>query len=357
MGAGRPGSAAGADLRSAMASAGALGEVSIVASDQLRERLGVWIRAGIISPEQADRILALEDPTPSGAGPTSPGPASPGRRALIAEVVGYVGAAFALGAVALLVAEYWSDLAVWARVALAALLVILSVGAGALLHGRAGAAIARLVGVLWALGVAATAWTAGIVAWDVAAIDERWMPTVVGGAAAVVAAVLLIVGRHVLVQLAGFVALGSAMAGTLVALAPLEPGALAFGTLILGGSIAWGLAGAGGWLGPRVSAEATGAVFALIGAQVLTASAWPRTGLSIGIAVALALVALSVPGARVHLLYIGAFGLFVSVPRLVFELFADTLGAPATLLTTGLLLILMAVGLGRIRRSQEVHDA
>jgi hypothetical protein len=326
--------------------------VGIVGGDQLRDRLAVWIRAGIISPEQADRILALETPTPGGASP-----ASSGRRALIAEVVGYVGAAFALGAVALLVAEYWSDLAVWARAALAALLTVLAVGAGTLLQGRSGAAIGRLVGVLWALGVVATAWTAGIVAWDVVAIDERWMPTAVGGAATIVAAVLLRIGRHVLVQLAGFVALGSAVAGALAAVAPLEPGALAFGALILGGSIAWGLAGAGGWLGPRVSAEATGAVFALIGAQVLTASAWPRTALSVGVVVALALVALSVPGARVHLLYIGAFGLFVSVPRLVFELFADTLGAPATLLTTGLLLILMAVGLGRIRRSQEVHDA
>jgi hypothetical protein len=327
-----------------------------VERDALRDRLGAWVRAGIIAPEQADRILALEDP-PSPAGPSRTSSLPGGRRALIAEVVGYVGAAFALGAVALLVAEYWPGLVVWARVALAVLLAVLAVGAGALLQGRAGAAMHRLVGVLWALGVVATAWATGIVAWDVLAIDERWMPTAVGGTAALLAAILLLVGRHVLVQLVGFVALGSAVAGTFVAIAPLEPGALAFGTLILGGSVAWGLAGAGGWLGPRVSAEATGAVFALIGAQVLTASAWPRAGLSVGIGVALALVALSVPGARVHLLYIGAFGLFVTVPRLVFELFADTLGAPATLLATGLLLILMAVGLGRIRRSQEDHDA
>jgi len=327
-----------------------------VERDALRDRLGAWVREGIIAPEQADRILALEEP-PSPSGPSRTSSAPGGRRALIAEVVGYVGAAFALGAVGLLVAEYWSELAVWARVALAALLVVLAVGAGALLQGRTGAAMHRLVGVLWALGVVATAWTAGIVAWDVLAIDERWMPTAVGGTAAIAAGVLLLIGRHVLVQLAGFVALGSAVAGTLVAIAPLEPGALAFGTLIVGGSAAWGLAGAGGWLGPRLSAEVTGAVFMLIGAQVLTASAWPRTGLAVGVLIALALVALSVTGGRVHLLYVGAFGLFVSVPRLVFELFADTLGAPATLLTTGLLLILMAVGLGRFRRAQEVHDA
>ena len=322
--------------------------------DTLDDRLGTWVRAGVISADQAERIRAFEAPDP--AAPATE-PSGHSRRALVTEVVGYVGAAFALGAVALLVAEYWSDLAAWARVALAALLAVLTIGAGALLHGSTSGAMRRLVGVLWTLGVIAVAWLAGIVAIDVAGVAERWLPTTVGGAAALVAAALLLIGRHVLVQLAGFVALGSAAAGTLAALAPLEPGALAFGTLILGGSIAWGLAGAGGWLGPRVSAEATGAAFALIGAQVLTASAWPRTALAVGIALALALVTLSVPGARVHLLAIGAFGLFVSVPRLVLELFADTLGAPATLLLTGLVLILIAVGLGRVRRAQEVSRA
>jgi hypothetical protein len=318
----------------------------------LREHLGVWVRADIISPDQADRILELE----AGGRPSAELPGRPGRRALLAEVVGYVGAAFALGAVALLVAEFWPELAVWARTVLAVLLAVLAVGAGALLQGRTGAPAHRLVGVLWALGVVATAWASGIIAWDVVGVPERWMPTAVGGSAALLAGVLLAVGRHVLVQLVGFVALGSAVAGALVAVAPLEPGALAFGTLVLGGGAAWGLAGAGGWLGPRISAEATGAVAVLVGAQVLTATAWPRAGLTVAVLAAVALAGLSIVGGRVHLLYLGALGLFVSVPRLVFALFADTLGAPATLLATGLLLILMAVGLGRIRRSQEAPD-
>jgi len=322
----------------------------------LGERLEVWTAAGIIGSEQAERILALEERADEGAdedaaaGPTS-------RRALIAEVVGYVGSAFALGAIGLLVSEYWPELAVWGRVALAALLTVLTLGAGALLRGRRGAALGRLVGVLWTLGIAGFAWTVGIVAWDVVGIDERWMPTTIGGLSTVLAAVLLLLGRHVLVQLATAIALGSATVGTLVALAPLEPGALAYGSLLIGGGATWALAGAGGWLGPRISAEVTGAVTMLIGTQVLSGIAWPRTALAVGVAVALLLVGLSVPGARVHLLYIGAVGLFVTVPRLVFAVFADTFGAPATLLTTGVLLILMAVGLGRVRRTQEVLHA
>jgi hypothetical protein len=325
--------------------------------ETLRDRVGVWTRAGIITTEQADRILQSE--VGSGAPPSrdsrpSDDTSRDDRRARIAEVVGYVGAAFALGAIGLLVAEFWSDLVVWARVALAGVLAAVAVGAGALLRGRRAPALQRLVGVLWLAGLAATAWLVGIVAWDVLGVPERWMPTVIGVVTLAVAGPLLLLGRHVLVQLAAFVALGSATAGTLVAIAPLEPGALAFGLLLVGGGATWGLAGAGGWLGPRVSAEVTGAVFMLIGAQVLTGTGWPRTALVAGIVIAFVLVALSVVGGRLHLLYLGALGLFVSVPRLVFALFSDTLGAPATLLTTGVLLILMAVGLARFRRSQEV---
>jgi hypothetical protein len=47
--------------------------------------------------------------------------------------------------------------------------------------------------------------------------------------------------------------------------------------------------------------------------------------------------------------------LFVVVPRLAFELFGDTIGAPATLLVIGLLLVALAVGLGRAGR--EIRSA
>ncbi len=314
---------------------------------ELRERVGAWVGAGMISPEQAERILDLESDLSKG----------PDRRTRIAEVVGYVGAAFALGALALLIDELWSDLAAWARTMLAGLLSVIAIGAGALLQSRTEPALRRLVGVLWLAGVAGVAWTAGILAREVLGIPERWLPTTVGAAALFVAASLLLIGRHVLVQLATLVALGVTTVGTLNALAPLEPDVLIVGVLLVGGGAAWGLAGAGGWLGPRFSAEVAGAVVMLVGAQVLTVTGWPRSAQLLAVALAITLVVLSLSGGRVHLLYVGAVGLFVSVPRLVFALFADTIGAPATLLTTGVLLIVMAVGLGRVRRAQEVEHA
>jgi hypothetical protein len=336
----------------------------------LRDRLDAWQRAGIISADQSARILSLEGPLEV-APVTAPVGTGTDRRARLAEVVGYVGAAFALGAVGLLVVEFWPQLLPWARVALALLLTVVALLAGGLVTARGsaartsvrdrgtdtgGGALHRLAGVLWVAAVAGAAWTTGIVAADVAIVPERWIVSTVAGVALVVAAVLLGIGRHVLVQLAALVALGSFTAGTLVALAPLEPGALAFGTMLVGGGVTWALAGAGGWLGPRTSAEVAGSIVALVGTQVLTATGWPTTALAGTVLLAAALVALSLPTGRLHLLYVGAVGLFIAVPRLVFQLFADTLGAPATLLTSGVLLILMAVGLGRVRRAQEDHD-
>jgi di/tricarboxylate transporter len=52
----------------------------------------------------------------------------------------------------------------------------------------------------------------------------------------------------------------------------------------------------------------------------------------------------------VHHLAVGAIGLFLAVPQLVIEWFGDAIGAPATLLLVGVLLVLLAVGLGRARR-------
>lgn len=326
----------------------------------IEERVGSWVRAGIISADQGERILALEQrsepPPPTGA-PIEPVAAATAtrRRALLSEVIGYVGAAFAFSAIGLLVGEFWDVLAVWAQLATVGVPAVIAVGAGQLLHGRQGAAVQRLVGVLWALAVAATAGFLTVLALEVLSVPEEWLATVVGGGGALLGGVLLYRGRHVLVQLITFVALGTATFGTLLALSPLGFGQLAGGILVLGGGATWALAGAGGWLGPRISAEATGAVFMLIGSQVLGGATGSAPGLLVGVLVALTLVAASLAGERTHLLYIGAFGLFVSVPRVVLVLFADTLGAPATLLLTGLLLILMAVGLGRIRRTKEVQ--
>lgn len=316
------------------------------ASPDLAGRLAAWVAAGLLSPEQADAIRRHE------AGPDGPGDGAPGRggwRPWLAEVVGYVGAAFAVGALALILDDLWARLAPEGRLALAVLLTVLVIGAGAAVAPRSSAPLQRLGAVLWTAGVAGTAWSTALLADGVLGLPERWLPSLVAGAALVVALILLARSGYAVVQLAALLATGVLAVSLLDALAPLPPSPSTIGALLIGLGAAWALAGAGGWLGPRRVAETAGAALSFVGTQVLAAAPSPLPGLWLGLAAAVLLAALSVATGRPHLLLVGAAGLFITVPRLVFELFADTLGAPVTLLAVGLLLILLAVGLARVR--------
>lgn len=313
---------------------------------ELAARLEGWVEAGLLAADQADAIRRHEGLwTPAGAPPSRRG----GLRPWLAEVVGYVGAAFALGALALILDDLWARLTPGGRLALALLLTVLVLGAGAAVSPRSTAPLRRLAAVLWTAGVAGTAWSTALLGDGVLGLPERWLAPATAGAALAVALLLLARGGHAAVQLAALVAAGVLAVSLLDAVAPLPPSSTAVGAVLLGLGAAWALAGAGGWLGPVRVAETAGAALALVATQVLASASSPLPGLWLGLAAAAALAALSVATGRPHLLLVGAAGLFVTVPRLVFELFADTLGAPVTLLAVGLLLILLAVGLARVR--------
>jgi hypothetical protein len=336
--------------------------------DELSGLVRTWVTGGLISAGQGARILAHAANGPGTTAPGDPGPrasapsgtavgadasrqAGPDRRARVAEVVGYVGASFALGAIALLLTEVWDRFDPWGRLAFTLLLTVTLVAAGAALGGRPGTPLRRLTAVLWLASVATTAWTAGVVVMDLVDLPSRWVPTFVAGSALVVATVLLAASRLVVLQFAALVTLLVTGGTAVAALTRLPLGALATGVLLAGAGVAWGLAGSGGWLGPRWSAEAAGGAIALIGVFATRFGPAPRASLAVGVVLAAGIVGLSLPGQRIHLLFVGAAGLFVLMPQLVFTLFADTLGAPATLLATGVLLILLATGLGRVRRA------
>ncbi|MGA1779408.1 MAG: hypothetical protein ACO4CW_03580, partial [Planctomycetota bacterium] len=156
--------------------------------------------------------------------------------------------------------------------------------------------------------------------------------------------------RRVLLQLAVLATLTAVATSSVLALSPLPPPPRGVGAGIIGLGLAWLLLGIGGWLPPAIVAEATGAVVMLIGSQAMSADEPRWLGLALGVAIAATLVFVAVRTDTRHPLLIGAFALFVITPQLVFELFEDTIGAPATLLVTGLLLVLLAVGLSPARR-------
>jgi hypothetical protein len=342
----------------------------------LTDRLDAWVDAGLVSPEQAQRIIAFEadgsrhtgwSPAVEGAADdrfehpfghpsdtVRPGSAARNRTS-IAEAIGYVGAALALGAISLLLGQLWADLLIGGRLTLVGVLTIAVFGAGLALKGSSQPAMQRLTSVLLTATVAGVGWFAAVVADDVLELRPPAVGLMVGAAMLIVAAALYLWRGGALLQLA---TLGSALVTVTasLSLSALTPEPLWYGVSFAAVGVAWFLLAAGAWLPPRALGESTGALVALIGVQVAASGGSTVAVLAVGIVAAAGLVWLAVRRDQLRHLVVGALALFVLAPQLVFELFGDAIGAPATLLLVGLLLVLLAVGLGRARR-EVVSDS
>lgn len=331
--------------------------------DTLTERIDTWVEEGLVTPDQAARIVAFEgrDAVPVGFSPATAGDVATGGapapraapatrdRTSLAEAIGYVGAALALGAIALLLGQLWSDLVVGGRLTLVGLLTVAVFGAGLALRSAERGAIRRLTSVLFAATVAGVGWFAGVVAGDVLQLD--WTERGVGVAASMLAvsSALYLWRSGALLQLTTLAA-ALLTVGTALSLPDLPPDPVWYGVAFATIGVAWFLLASGGWLAPRALGEVTGALATLLGVQVASVDGPTVAALAVGVLASVGLVWLSVHRDRLHYLVVGAIALFVLSPQLVFEVFGDAIGAPATLLLVGLLLVLLAVGLGRARR-------
>ena len=221
--------------------------------------------------------------------------------------------------------------------------------AGLALRSAERGAIRRLTSVLFAATVAGVGWFAGVVAGDVLQLD--WTERGVGVAASMLAvsSALYLWRSGALLQLTTLAA-ALLTVGTALSLPDLPPDPVWYGVAFATIGVAWFLLASGGWFAPRALGEVTGALAALLGVQVASVDGPTVAALAVGVLAAVGLVWLSVHRDRLHYLVVGAIALFVLSPQLVFEVFGDAIGAPATLLLVGLLLVLLAVGLGRARR-------
>jgi hypothetical protein len=323
----------------------------------LDEALQRWRDAGLLSQEQVDAIAAVEGARgtapASAVAPPAPavGDAPPAtrRRSAAAEGLGYVGAALAVGALFLLLSDVWEQLLVGARLALVGMLTGLALAAAAVLRGEQPPPVRRLVSVLQLCGVVGVGWLTVIVTGEMRGWDPVSVVTAVGAAASALALPLYLIRPRALLQLAS---LGSLLVLAMGALSlpglVIEP--LWYGVALAGIGGAWLALGIGNWLRPTRLAETAGAAVALVGLQVTTFDRYGLAMMVLAVAVTSALVVGGVARGRLHLVVVGALGVLVLVPQLVFEVFGDTLGAPAVLLVVGLLLVLLAAGVGRARR-------
>jgi hypothetical protein len=305
----------------------------------LTTKLQSWRAAGLVTPAQAQAIAAFEAAQPE---PTSP------RRSLLAEAIGYVGAALAVAAVGLIVGNVWAELSTGPRLILVALLTLLLAGAGSGLRNVDRPSLQRLTSVLFTGAIAGVAWFAGILATDVASLEQGEIGLAVGGAALVASLPLYLLRRRALHQLSVLVSVVAVVVSSL-SFPAMDVDPIWYGLTLSAIGAGWFVLAVGGWLVPRLVGELAGSVLAIFALQATgdAGQFWP---LFLAVTVAGGLIALAVVTDRLHHLVVGAVGLFIIVPQLVFRLFGDTLGAPAVMLIIGLLLVLLAVGIGRARR-------
>lgn len=316
----------------------------------LEERLEAWVADELIAPTQADAIRSAERRR-GGAGPTGTGER---RISLLAEALGYLGAALAVVALGLLITDLWDQIEAWARVLVAGVVTVGTFGAGWALRGSEEPAVRRLVSLLWGATVVGTGFTVAVWLFEFTALDDRelWLP--LSMVVLVVATALWSIRRTPLQHVAMYVGVLLTV-GWGMNRVDTEFGPLFWGLAFLGVGLAWAALSWAELVTPRTAGLVVGLITVGWGAQIMAFDDDPVPGLVTAIVVAGVLVAVSIVERESLFLVFGAIGVFVFVPQLVFEWFGDTLGAPLVLLITGLLLIVGAVGAAKLK--SEVIDS
>lgn len=307
-----------------------------------REPLVEWVDAGLISPEQADRIRAHEQARPGRRHGLAVGEATtgPSGTSLVVEALGYLGGIIMLTGAGILVGLYWQDVPVAGRLLLTGGAALALAGGGFAVPDRFGEAAGRLRSLLWALAVAATGAFMTVLSTDVLDRHDEDALIVVYPTTALVALVLWSMRRTWLQQLALLVPVGlSAIAvGLQVSDADAVTGLAIWLAAAVWIALAWT-----GRLEPRATGLAFGGVAAVFGTMTMPG----ESGIMLGLATAVVLVALALADRSLSLLAVSALGLLESAPRAVMEWLPGRLSASLTLIVVGGLLVVAAVWVAR----------
>ena len=309
------------------------------------EHLETWEQRSLLGHEQVETIRQFEE-RERVAGPRIP---------LITEVVAYVGAALAVGAVVALVGPHWDDITHGQKLLASALIAVALVVAGAFLRGVEEPAVRRLAGVLWTLAIAGMTGFLALVLFDLPAGQDPapWSAFAIDVTVAVVAAVMLLFLPSTPLLVAMFVGSVTAVLGAWAWAVDagwtwLEDKTAWNGVAILVVSLLYLLAGVRDVLRPRMTAMTLGAVGMVV--APLFAMDPPGFGQLLGVGVAIVLLAASVWQRSTPMLVAGAIGLFFYLVAAIVYFLSDTVGTPIALLLSGVALMGVAVVTARLKR-------
>lgn len=327
-----------------------------------REVVSALVGAGLVDParrDDADTIVrsALYRTVPAG-----PAASAPLRRRM-AEIAGYVGGAFVVGAAVLFFSQAWNDLGLAQQVGLllGSAVVLALAGAGfvraaggrAMLGMPEEAVRRRLTSVLLTAAAACTAFGVGLLL-DDALTNEELVMMLAALTAAALALVGYLVAPTTVGQLGTAYATFMAIPSGLGALGADDVSTLPFGLVVLGLGIVWLVAAEQRLWHETLSARVIGCAFAVLGAQlpVFDDPSW------------IGYLATALVGAAAFWMYVrtrawpylatGVVAVTLAVPEAVNDWFGGSLGAAGLLLAAGVTLLVAAL-LG-LRLRQEVTE-
>jgi hypothetical protein len=279
------------------------------------------------------------------------GPAAevaPGKRriSLLTEAVAYIGAILILAGGAAAIGQHWDSLGGWGHVGVYAGAAVFFLLVGIAVRNVREPALQRLVGVTWFISAAGVAGAAGFMMSDVIGNQDAVLLTI-GVAVTLYSAVLWLIRRSALQNVALFWGLVVTIIGAISMVGHAAP-SLAYAIALWAFGLAWAGLGWRRFIEPMWVTVPCGAVLALIAPSVAAG----EYGLvyAIGIATAAAAMALSVPLRNTPLLAVGTLAMFGYVTAMVVQYFHRSLGVPAALAITGVLVIGLALVSARLMR-------
>ena len=279
--------------------------------------------------------------------PAAEGEQGKRRISLLTEAVAYVGAILLLAGGVAAIGQRWSSIGKWWHVGVFAGAAAFFLLVGIIVRQVREPAIQRLVGVVWFLSVAGVAGAVGYATLDVHENLGTFTILAVGVAVALYSAALWLVRPRALQNVALFAGLIVTICGTIAAVADPAP-ALAFALSLWGFGLAWAWLGWQRYVEPIWVTMPSGVLLALIAPSFAAGDhGWVY---AIGIATAAAAMAASVPLRNTPLLALGTLAMFGYVTSAVVQYFGESLGVPAALAITGVLIIGLAAVSARLIR-------
>jgi hypothetical protein len=330
-------------------------------STTLRRIVDALVDAGLLDPArrgEADAVVrdAL-------GGDVAPAPLTGSLRRRMAEIAGYVGGAFVVGAAALFFSATWADLTLGVQVGLmlgtAAVLVAAALALAAAAHGRGGlvaeheAVRRRLTSVLMTGAAGSAAFGTGLLLGD--RMDDGSLAlTLAALVGLVVSAAGYLLAPTTVGQLGIVVPVLVAVPAFLDSLDTESSSPLPVAGLYLLLGAAWLVLAERGVWREVLPARVIGCVVAVFGAQlpVFDDPAW--VGYVVTAAVGVAAFWLYVVSRAWPYLATGVVAVTIAVPEALSDWFEGALGAAGVLLATGVTLLLAA--LAGLRLRQEVTE-